>query len=578
MFINTIIFDLDGTLVHTPDIHYEAFNNALVQHGIPEITMIDHLNKYNGLSTRQKLSLLCSNTTLHDAIWTSKQNFTVKLLQESVKPNNRLRKMLQSLHNAGVKLYCASNCIRKSVYLILSKLELIDLFDGVYSSEDVNNPKPAPDMFNLIINQNKLDVNSTLIVEDSPIGIESAQQTGCQILKVNGPEDITLPNLYKNFNYPHIVIPMAGNGSRFAKVGYKDPKPFIKVLGKEMICRVVENVSSIDNQSITLITKSRDEKRARKLIDKVHINTVDKLTEGAACTVLIGLENIDPEQSILIVNSDQYVYWDSTAFLLKCHQQNADAGILTFVDSNPKWSFARCEENSNIVVEVAEKRPISNIATVGVYWWRRSQDFVNSVQDMISANDRTNGEFYVCPAFNHAIKRKLKVVHFPCEKMIGWGTPEDLDAYLTQKRAKFIAHRGNTNGPNPSEENKPSYCEEAHKKYNCDVEVDVHYIDGKFYLGHDTPDYEVSEEWLQQDYLWRHAKTRESYFKLLNMNLRCFYHNTDEYILTSDGCVWCYPNVILPSRGEIGNRKVVSVCLAHADNVQIADYVCGDYI
>jgi dTDP-glucose pyrophosphorylase len=156
---------------------------------------------------------------------------------------------------------------------------------------------------------------------------------------------------------------------------------------------------------------------------------VEGVTEGAACTTLLSKEIINTDQPLLIANSDQYVEWDTSEFLYKMQEQNADAGILTFKSTHPKWSFAKVDENGS-VIEVAEKNPISDIATVGIYYWKRGSDYVKYAEKMIENNIRHNGEFYVCPVFNEAIKDGKIVKTFDIQNMWGLGTPEDLQIFL----------------------------------------------------------------------------------------------------------------------------------------------------
>ena len=130
---------------------------------------------------------------------------------------------------------------------------------------------------------------------------------------------------------------------------------------------------------------------------------VDKMTEGAACTALLAKKYINNTSPLFFANSDQYVEWDSNEFFYKMNESKCDGGIALFKATHPKWSFAKLDSN-NKVIEVAEKNPISDNATVGFYYWKQGQDFVNYAEQMIDNNDRVNNEFYVCPVFNYAIK------------------------------------------------------------------------------------------------------------------------------------------------------------------------------
>jgi dTDP-glucose pyrophosphorylase len=106
-----------------------------------------------------------------------------------------------------------------------------------------------------------------------------------------------------------------------------------------------------------------------------------------------------------------------------------DGNIVIFKSNHPKWSYAKTNEDG-VVVEVAEKNPISDLATVGVYFWKKGSDYVKYAEEMINDNIRTNNEFYVCPVYNQAIKDGKKIKTFEIDKMWGLGTPEDLEFFL----------------------------------------------------------------------------------------------------------------------------------------------------
>jgi dTDP-glucose pyrophosphorylase len=155
----------------------------------------------------------------------------------------------------------------------------------------------------------------------------------------------------------------------------------------------------------------------------------DGITEGAACSALLAKEYINNDAPLFFANSDQFVEWNSTEFMYKMQETKCDGGIVTFEATHPKWSFAKVDENG-FVIEVAEKNPISNIATVGFYYWRKGSDFVKYAEKMIEKNIRVNNEFYVCPVFNEAIRGNKKILHYGSTAMWGIGTPEDLKNYL----------------------------------------------------------------------------------------------------------------------------------------------------
>jgi dTDP-glucose pyrophosphorylase len=160
---------------------------------------------------------------------------------------------------------------------------------------------------------------------------------------------------------------------------------------------------------------------------------VNSVTEGAACTVLLAQKYIDNDMQLLIVNSDQFITWNNR-ILYEWSIAAVDGGILTFTSTHPKWSFVKVNNNGD-VVEVAEKKPISNIATVGIYYWKHGKDFVKYAKQMIHKNIRVNNEFYICPVFNEALLDNKKIKAHFVEKMCGLGTPEDLERFLQAHNA-----------------------------------------------------------------------------------------------------------------------------------------------
>ena len=449
--VKLIAFDLDGVLVEAKHIHFEALNIALSEVGNEYvITEQEHLGLFDGLKTNQKLNILSSNKKLprekHTQIWNKKQQITLEKIL-NLKINEELVYLFKKLKEKNFLIACCSNSIRKSVFVMLSKIGIIEYFDLILSNEDVKNSKPHPEIYWRAMSELSVLPEETLIVEDSPHGLLSAYRSKANILRIKNPKDLTFDKIIKmtynnenlNMNIKwqddklNVLIPMAGAGSRFEKAGYTFPKPLIEVRGKPMI-QVVTDCLSIDANYIYIVQKSHREKyNLDALLNLITPNCkiveVNELTEGAACTTLLAKEFINNDQPLIVANSDQYLDWNSSEFMYKMQEQDVDAGILTFESTHPKWSYAKVNENG-YVTEVAEKNPISNIATVGVYYWKCGEDYVKYAEKMINENIRVNNEFYVCPVFNQAIQDNKKIKTFNIEKMWGIGTPEDLDYFL----------------------------------------------------------------------------------------------------------------------------------------------------
>ena len=446
--IKLVLFDLDGVLVDTKGIHFHALNEALEKYGYPSISYKDHLSKFDGLPTEEKLDMLGVQEDLINKIQIHKQSVTYYKLN-TIKPDSDITELFGLLKERGYKIGICSNAIDKTVHKCINMLELEEYIDIVQTTFDVTNPKPHPEMWWNAMTEFGVYPEECIIIEDSPKGLASAYHSGVpahQIIRVDSPEYVnrdllelidgdkqTKPKwVDKKMN---VLIPMAGAGSRFAKAGYSFPKPLIDVNGKPMIQTVVENIN-IDANYIFIVQKEHREKynldnMLNLIAPDCKIVEVDGITEGAACTTLLAEEYIDNDQPLFIANSDQWVGWNSLDFLYKMNELNADGGIVTFKATHPKWSYAAVD-NDGMVTEVAEKNPISDNATVGFYYWKRGEDYVESAKDMIAMQKRVNGEFYVCPVFNQAILMGKKIFAHNVEEMWGLGTPEDLEKFLRE--------------------------------------------------------------------------------------------------------------------------------------------------
>jgi len=451
--VKLIIFDLDGVLVDAKEIHYESLNQALRQIDSKfVIKREEHLTKYDGLTTKTKLHLLSTDKglpmSLHSKIWLLKQESTFDVIKETLTEDKRLKKVLKSLKEDGCKIYVASNSIRESIKLMLYKTGLIEYVDEYFGNEDVSIPKPHPQIYLKAILHSGFMPSETLIVEDSLHGRQAAIDSGSFLCSVETPMDVTyekLKNQITSINKDktttnkwesdefNILIPMAGAGSRFSNAGYTFPKPLIEVDHKPMIQVVVENLN-IKANFVYIVQKEHYEKYNLKYLlnlitPNCDIVQVDGVTEGAACTTLLAKEYINNDKHLVIANSDQFVEWDSNSFYYSMTNDNLDGGMLTFKATHPKWSFAKLDENG-FITEIAEKKPISDVATVGIYYWNKGSDYVKYAEQMIEKNIRVNNEFYVAPVYNEAILDGLKFKPYNINKMWGLGTPEDLNNFL----------------------------------------------------------------------------------------------------------------------------------------------------
>jgi len=460
-----IIFDLDGVLVETKDIHYLALNKALKKVGIKyQISFDEHLKVFDGLPSKKKLEILKSRKVCKvkdfNSIIRNKNKFTLELLEKKIIFNNKIFKMFKTL-SKKYKIAVATNAIESTLKLCLSRLKIANFIDFSISNEGVINPKPHPEIYMKCMMKFLISPKNTLILEDSYVGREAAKSSGANLMPVNNLKDVSLNNIKKFINDItnkksaimhqsnkqfswvdediNILIPMAGHGSRFVDAGYTFPKPLIEVFGKPMIQLVVENLSIKGNYTYVIQKHHQSKYNIKSMLKILTPNCnfveVDSVTEGAACTTLLAKEYINNDKPLIICNSDQYIEMNVANIMYKFSNKKVDGGILVFNSIHPKWSYAKTNEK-NIVTEVAEKRAISNKATCGIYFWKKGIEYVKYAEQMIQKNIRVNNEFYVCPVFNEAILDKKIFITENVENMWGIGTPEDLNYFINNFEKK----------------------------------------------------------------------------------------------------------------------------------------------
>ena len=382
----------------------------------------------------------------------NKQRITIQLLNKFIIYNPKIYNSFLKL-SKKYQISIATNAVKKTLDLCLKKLKIKKFISHSYSNEDVKKNKPHPEVYLRCLVKMGLKPSETLIFEDSHHGVMAAQDSGCYLYTVKNISDINYSNILNIINNMgnnikkdkinvwsdsklNILIPMAGAGSRFQKAGYVFPKPLIEINNKPMIQCVIDSLK-LDGNYIFIIQKEHQLKYNISSVLKIlkpncKIIELDQITEGAACTTLLAKKYINNNNPLIIANSDQYIEWDSIKSMYNFNSKRIDGSILTFEAIHPKWSYAKIDKN-NLVTEVAEKKVISKNATVGVYYWKKGNDYIKYAEQMINKNIRVNNEFYVCPVFNEAISDKKRIIIDPVKEMHGLGTPDDLNNFLRIK-------------------------------------------------------------------------------------------------------------------------------------------------
>lgn len=453
--IKLLIFDMDGVIAELKQVHFDSLNNAL--RNVDEkyvITMDEHISIYDGRPTNAKLKILTEHKGLppetYDQVWKDKQEETIKIIRDTIQPDQDLVDTFWRLKQKGYQIYVASNSIRETIKFFLLRSDLMEYVDHFLSNEEVKNPKPHPEMYMRAMMMAGVGPDETLILEDSTKGRESAQRSGAYLFPVEKISDVRDEAIISKIEkierrnkmnksqkwHSHrlnVVVPMAGAGSRFHAAGYTFPKPMIIVKDNKPMIQVVVESLNVEADYTFIVQKKHNEKykiasMLNMMIPGCNVVETDGLTDGAACTVLLAKDIINSDKQLLIANSDQYIEWNAAEFFYTMVEQNYDGGILTFKANHTKWSYVSVNDQG-YVTRIAEKEVISPHATVGIYYWAQGSDFVKYAEQMIAAEKRINNEFYTAPVYNEAIADGRKFTIWDVDKMMGLGTPEDLQIF-----------------------------------------------------------------------------------------------------------------------------------------------------
>ncbi|HWJ91871.1 MAG TPA: glycosyltransferase family 2 protein [Flavisolibacter sp.] len=216
----------------------------------------------------------------------------------------------------------------------------------------------------------------------------------------------------------NIIIPIAGTSELFEKAGYIYPKPLIEINGKLMIEMVLENLLPVKTEKkFTFIIREEDcvnfhlDNTLRLLIPDANVSTIKRPTQGALCSVLMSIDHIQPDDELLIVNGDQLIDQNLDKVIAAFHKEDAEAGLLTFSSVHPRWSYARTDEN-NQVLETAEKNPISKNAIAGFYYFKNASDFIEAATHVLLKDTRINDLFFISSTVNEYVLMNRKVLNF----------------------------------------------------------------------------------------------------------------------------------------------------------------------
>lgn len=239
----------------------------------------------------------------------------------------------------------------------------------------------------------------------------------------------------------HIIMPMAGEGSRFAKAGWTTPKPLIELRGVPLFQRAIGSVAlpgvemkysfivrqeHIDNQHI--------DRMIQDILPEARIFSVLKTTRGAVETCLVAEAAIEDDDAVVVMDCDlefrSVGYNQLVSKALSLPADEADGGALvSFESDNPRYSYALVDDSGR-VLRTAEKEPISNHALCGAYFFGSGKDFKRIAHQLLDDGTHGKAEFYVSLLYNYLLAEGKIVRLATMEEYYSFGTPEELKNYL----------------------------------------------------------------------------------------------------------------------------------------------------
>lgn len=203
--IKVILFDLDGVIVDTKNLHYISLNKALIEYDKKFIiSEEENLETYDGLKTQVKLNILTNTKKLpieaHQEIFDSKQKYTFEAFSK-IKSNKKIANIFKTLKNDGYILGCCTNNNKTNTTKLLDNLNITKYLDIIMTYDDVINGKPHPEIYWNALSKLKSLPTQTLIIEDSKQGVISAKLSGSFVLEVKSANDVTLKSIYSTLKF-----------------------------------------------------------------------------------------------------------------------------------------------------------------------------------------------------------------------------------------------------------------------------------------------------------------------------------------------------------------------------------------
>lgn len=217
----------------------------------------------------------------------------------------------------------------------------------------------------------------------------------------------------------NILMPIVGTVNSTDTNQYM--KSLYEIQKKTVLQYVYESLNQINEAMFYVVIRKEDAKQyhlddmVKLLIPNSKVIIAAGATKGSACSCLLSVDDIDMQEPLIIAGGDQLILENPQKIVSEFIYENYDGGVVIFDDIHPRWSYVKLN-TQNMVIEAAEKRPISRNATTGFYYFKKAEYFVHAAEEMIRKGASVNGQYYVCPCFNEMVLEHKKIGTFRISK------------------------------------------------------------------------------------------------------------------------------------------------------------------
>lgn len=244
----------------------------------------------------------------------------------------------------------------------------------------------------------------------------------------------------------NIVVPMAGKSIFFEGDEYKFPKPLIEIGDKTMIQLSFENLNTISEKKhfIYILNEADCIKYHLDSLISIMMNKqsheikiLKNQTQGAAATVLFSVDQINNDEELIICNYDQLFNVDLNEIIKGFRKNNYEAAVITFNTLHPRWSYVLADDEG-LILEASEKKPISNNAIAGFYYFQNGSFFVEAAMNMIKKDANVDGLYFIAPSLNELVLKNKRMGYYeiPANQYHTFYSPQKIKNFetLNEKR------------------------------------------------------------------------------------------------------------------------------------------------